>query len=159
MSGKIRQSSPICKRESFRFSGVSTCDIWGCRLLVHATTNTMELSEGQIPLKAFLSHIPPLWTFPLVPLPTYHPFLSIQADAVLYRYRYINMQVNDSEHLPGTHEGGVRRRRGLPIVNNNATVHELNQIKTEALRNIDAGCFSCAATCPRLLPVLLTGMS
>jgi hypothetical protein len=60
------------------------------------------------------------------------------------------MPVDDgenAEHLPGTHEGG-RGVRGevLPTVNNHAMVHELNQIKTEALRDIDESGFSCAAT-------------
>ncbi|KAF8486859.1 inorganic phosphate transporter [Russula ochroleuca] len=56
------------------------------------------------------------------------------------------MPVDDgenAEHLPGTHEGG-RGVRGevLPTVNNHAMVHELNQIKTEALRDIDESGFS-----------------
>jgi hypothetical protein len=68
------------------------------------------------------------------------------------------MQMNDAEHLPRTHELGVRRG-GQPTGNNNARAHELNQIKAQALRDIDGGGFSCAATCPRLLLALLTGMS
>jgi hypothetical protein len=60
---------------------------------------------------------------------------------------------NDSEHLPGTQERpqGGARGAGLPPVINNATVHELNQIKTEALRDINEGGFSCV-TSLSLLP-------
>jgi hypothetical protein len=57
----------------------------------------------------------------------------------------VNDGDNDSEHLPATHEGGIRGG-GPPTVNNNATIHELNQIKTEALRDLDGGGFSCAGT-------------
>ncbi|KAF8486862.1 major facilitator superfamily domain-containing protein [Russula ochroleuca] len=53
----------------------------------------------------------------------------------------VNDGDNDSEHLPATHEGGIRGG-GPPTVNNNATIHELNQIKTEALRDLDGGGFS-----------------
>jgi hypothetical protein len=44
---------------------------------------------------------------------------------------------NDSEHLLVTQEGDVR---GLEN-----TVHELDQIRAEALRDIDEGGFSCVA--------------
>jgi hypothetical protein len=47
-----------------------------------------------------------------------------------------NNNDNDSEH---TEEGDV------PGIGNPA-VHELNQIRAEALRNIDEGGFSCVAT-------------
>jgi hypothetical protein len=52
---------------------------------------------------------------------------------------------SDSEHfLPGdAHEGGFR---GPHPVNNNAAAHELDQMRTEALRDIDKGGFSCVAS-------------
>jgi hypothetical protein len=57
---------------------------------------------------------------------------------------------NDSEHLPAdTREGDVR---GL----GNAVVHELNQTRAEALRDIDKGCLSCVASLSLLLPRLFT---
>ena len=62
------------------------------------------------------------------------------------------MQANDgesdSEHLPDTQEGpeGGIRGAGLPAVVNNATVYELNQIKTEALRDINEGGSSCVTS-------------
>jgi len=46
---------------------------------------------------------------------------------------------NESDHLSDTQEGDVP---GL----GNAAVHELNQIRAEALRKIDEGGFSCAAS-------------
>jgi hypothetical protein len=52
------------------------------------------------------------------------------------------MQANDIEdsgHLSDTQEGGVR---GL----GNAAFHELNQIRSEVLRDIDEGRFSCVAS-------------
>jgi hypothetical protein len=59
------------------------------------------------------------------------------------------MQTNDGdsnlEHLSDIQEGAVRGAGLLPV-NNNATVHELNQIKTKALRDIDDGGFSCVTS-------------
>lgn len=52
------------------------------------------------------------------------------------------MQANDGDTDSDTHEGGVHRA-GLPPVNNLATAHELDQMRTEALRDIDEGGFSC----------------
>jgi hypothetical protein len=56
------------------------------------------------------------------------------------------MQANDgdsdSDYRSGTHEGGGP---GAPA-NNNAAVHELNRIRSEALRDIDEGGFSCVAS-------------
>jgi hypothetical protein len=57
---------------------------------------------------------------------------------------------NDLEHDSDTQEGDVPRL-------GNAAVHELNQIRAEALRDIDKGGFSCVASLsPPLLPRLFT---
>jgi hypothetical protein len=56
---------------------------------------------------------------------------------------------SDSEHFPDIHhDEGAVRGAGLLPVNNNATVHELDQIKTKALRDIDDGGFSCVTSPP-----------
>ena len=59
------------------------------------------------------------------------------------------MQTNDDDsdsgHLRDFREGSVRGA-GLPPVNNDAMVCELDQIKTEALRDIDDGSFSCVTS-------------
>lgn len=67
------------------------------------------------------------------------------------------MQANDGDSdseqfLPGgTHEGGVR---GPPPVNNNAAAHELDQMRIEALRDIDKGGFSCVASSSAVIRLL-----
>jgi hypothetical protein len=52
---------------------------------------------------------------------------------------------NDSKLLSDTQEGDVPRL-------GNAAVHELKQIRAEALRDIDEGGFSCVASIPPSSP-------
>lgn len=72
------------------------------------------------------------------------------------------MQANggdgDSDSFSDTHEGNVPGAGPAHPVNNNAVGHELDELRTEALRDIDNGGFSCVASFSapvfRLLTVL-----
>jgi hypothetical protein len=54
------------------------------------------------------------------------------------------MQVNNGDSDSDIRERGGRDASLLPA-NNDAVVHELNRIRAEALKAIDAGGFSCVA--------------
>lgn len=60
------------------------------------------------------------------------------------------MQANrgdgDSDDFSDTHEGDVRGAGPPGPVNNHNAAHELDQIRTDALRDIDEGGFSCVAS-------------
>ena len=90
------------------------------------------------------------------PLPANVPATSANSEPRRQSLALISpsMQANDgendteSEHLSGAQERPQRgvRGAGLPPVINDATVHELNQIKTEALMDINEGGFSCVTS-------------
>lgn len=52
----------------------------------------------------------------------------------------------DADSFSDTHEGDVRGAGPPGPVNNVAAAHELDQIRSDALRDIDEGGFSCVAS-------------